>query len=105
MASHSIPIRCTTREGQVMWRAVPADRVDDHGVLCRAFSLDPASTRFDLPTTWRGVGSARSGLGPQLGGRRRIEGYAVQGGRQIAHLQVCFEGERLPEDSADRYFK
>jgi hypothetical protein len=38
-------------------RAVEDRCLDDHGTLCRAFSLDPVRTRFDLPTTWRNGGS------------------------------------------------
>jgi hypothetical protein len=31
----------------------------DHGTLCRAFALDPVRTKFDLPDSWRGLGSQR----------------------------------------------
>lgn len=47
----------------------------DHGTICRAFALDPVRTKFDLPDSWRGLGSQRGdGLSS---GRRIVNGIVL----------------------------
>ena len=47
----------------------------DHGTLCRAFGLDPVRTKFDLPDSWRGLGSQRGDGGSS--GRRVVNGLVL----------------------------
>lgn len=93
-----IPVRIETADGMVRWRGVPNL---DHGTLCRAFSFDPCSTWFDLPSSARNAGSTMSGYGSGATGRRVIDGLVFQGPKgspPIGKLVVAHEDERLRED-------
>lgn len=92
-------IRLETLDGTVKWRNVPDY---EHGTLCRAFGLDPASTWFDLPSSVRIGGRDQVGAGTTNGGARgrHINGYVFQGPKgsePIGILQWVREGERIPD--------
>jgi hypothetical protein len=83
---------------KTMARLFDAACVADHDVLCRAFSLDPVRTKFDLPSSWRGVGSDR-GDGHRGGIRNGIvlfhDGRAFE---PIGKVTIMREGERVRDD-------
>lgn len=89
-------------------RVVDEGFLADHGTLCRAFSLDPIRTKFDLPDSWRGVGSQR---GDGFGGPRIQNGivYFHDGTdyRPIGKVTIVREGEKIrdvdPLDPRDFY--
>jgi len=91
--SEYIPILVELFNGSCMRRAVANL---EHGTLCRAFSLDPASTWFDVPSTFYGVGSS---MGMQsTGPRRDISGYIFQGPKgsdPIGKIRITYEGDRF----------
>jgi hypothetical protein len=70
MVRGRFPVRCELMNGSVMIRGLPDL---EHGTLCKAFSLDPCSTWFDLPSSWRGTGS-NSGMKST-----RLDGLVFQG--------------------------
>ena len=85
-----IPVRLELRDGQTMWRGV---RSLEHGELCRAFSLDPATFYFDLPSSARGIGSNTG----RPRDHRRIDGYVMHGlsPEPFGRLTVASEGEKF----------
>lgn len=88
-------LRVELLDGTVKFRRIPAL---EHGVMCRAFGLDPCSCWFDLPTTAYGVGSAR---GDGHRGRRVMNGYVMRGPRgsqPIGTITEVREGERIPDN-------
>lgn len=70
----------------------------DHGMLCKAFKLDPFRTKFELPSTARGVGSSM-GLQNEGGRAREVSGFVFFAGLNdpIAKLVFAREGDRFPD--------
>jgi hypothetical protein len=71
----------------------------DHGTLCRAFGLDPVRTKFDLPDSWRGLGSQR-GDGRHGGGRIRnglvlFYDHEKRDHVEIGKVTIMREGEKI----------
>lgn len=99
-----VPVLVELANGTRMTRGL---RDLEHGTLCKAFSLDPCSTWFDLPSTFRGVGSS---MGMHSGGPRRdISGYIFQGPKgsdPIGKIRITFEGDKFgvrhDDDPSDR---
>ncbi len=91
-----IPIRLEMANGEGKWRGV---KDFEHGTLCRAFGLDPATFYFDLPSSVRGVGSNSVG-GGNSSGRRIVNGYVMHGpSREPAgKLTVICGLDRLRDD-------
>jgi hypothetical protein len=93
---------------KTMPRAFDEAFVADHGTLCRAFSLDPIRTKFDLPSSWRGTGSDR---GDGRTGPRIRQGMVLfHDGRDyepIGTLTIMREGEKVrdvdPMDPREHY--
>lgn len=82
----------------------------DHGTLCKAFALDPVRTKFDLPDSWRGIGSQR---GDGRGGPRIRNGLVLFYDHEkrdhvpIGKVTIMREGEKIrdvdPLSSGDFY--
>ncbi len=91
--SNYIPVLVELRDGQRMMRGL---RDLEHGTLCAAFALDPCSTWFDLPSTFRGVGSS---MGLQTRAvRRDVSGYVFQGPKgsdPIGRIRITYEGDKF----------
>lgn len=93
---------------KTMARAFDERFVADHGTLCRAFALDPIRTKFDLPSSWRGVGSDR---GDGRGGPRILQGIVLfhdgSDFQPIGTVTVMREGEKIrdvdPMDPREHY--
>jgi hypothetical protein len=93
---------------KTMPRAFDEAYIADHGTLCRAFSLDPIRTKFDLPSSWRGTGSDR---GDGRTGPRIRQGMVLfHDGRDyqpIGTLTIMREGEKVrdvdPMDPREHY--
>lgn len=93
---------------KTMARAVDERFIADHGTLCRAFSLDPIRTKFDLPSTWRGTGSDR---GDGRGGASIKNGLVFfhdgDDYREIGTVTIMREGEKIrdvdPMDPREHY--
>lgn len=84
---------------EVLWRAVPNI---EHGTLCRAFGLDPASHRFDVPESFRREGSQRAGLSAT---RREISGFVFRGTKTdpVAKIAIAREHDKFRDrDPASR---
>ena len=103
MLPNYFPILVELKDGTRMMRAL---RDLEHSTLCAAFSLDPCSTYFDLPSTFRGVGSS---MGIQNRNTRRdVSGFIFQGPKgsdPIGRIRMTFEGDKFGnehmEDSRD----
>lgn len=95
-------LRVETRDGVVKWRAL----IDlEHATLCRQFGLDEHRVYFDLPSSARGVGSARAGAGGSGRAGRKIDGYVMERGRDepIGTITFATENEKMRDyDPADR---
>lgn len=88
---------------QVLFRAVK--RTDDHGHLCAAFGLDPATCWFDVPESFRAYGAQRSGYG-RTDTRREISGFVFRGpkgsGPPIAKIAVATESDKFRDRDLSR---
>jgi hypothetical protein len=77
LTNGQIPIRMESFAKGILggisrWVSVPDV---EHGTLCRALNLDPATYYFDLSSSWRGVGSNQAGYGGSGRMGRRRTGY------------------------------
>ena len=97
----NIVVRFEGRDGTVEWKLFDSSvmRESHHGLLCKAFRLDPASTWFDLPKSWLKVEN-----GDTRNQGRVIEGYVFQGPKgsePIGKLRVAFESEKFKEHNSE----
>jgi hypothetical protein len=77
LTNGQIPIRMESYPKGILagisrWVSVPNI---EHGTLCAALNLDPATYYFELSSSWRGVGSNQSGAGGSGRMNRRRTGY------------------------------
>lgn len=63
----------------VTFHGAPAEIVRDcnHKLLCEVLGLDPEIYYFDMPSSFRGVGSMVSGAGGSSSNNRTISGYVI----------------------------
>ena len=97
----NILIRCEMKGGDVKWKLfdVSVIRESHHGHLCHAFNFDPASTWFDLPTSWLKVD-----VNDKRNQGRVIEGFVFQGPKgsePIAKLTVAYEAEKFKDHNSE----
>lgn len=80
---------------EILWRAVPNV---EHGTLCAAFGLDPASYWFDVPESFRAEGRQRVGAGGNNAQRREISGFVFRGSKgrdPVAKITFVREGDKF----------
>jgi hypothetical protein len=98
-------VRAELFSGSVMVRGV---KDFEHGTLCKAFSLDPCSYYFDLPSSFRGVGNNQSGSGGSTRGGRMIDGMIMGPGKEPIGKIIWMTGNEKfrdynPQDASEFY--